>query len=122
MAPGISVSAPDIELSDKRPTLDAILNHTFFLSSPFPAHIPLTANDYPPEFRHITSTQSRRNFQLALQKSKIGVSLPIVTDAMRAKKALGPSILQQERDFKLAVQPNSPISALLTCVAKLMDL
>ncbi|ORX33581.1 kinase-like domain-containing protein [Kockovaella imperatae] len=99
---------------DKRPTLDAILTHPFFLSAPFPAQIPLTANDVAPEFRHVSSTQSRRNFQMALQRSKVGVTLPILTDATRLKTALGPSILQQERDFKMAVQPNSPISALLT--------
>jgi len=72
--------------------------------------------DSQPVFRDLTPSQSRRNFQLVCQKAKIGVELPINTDAARPRTALGPSILQQERDFRSAIQPDSPVSALLKSV------
>ncbi|WVN87353.1 uncharacterized protein L203_102531 [Cryptococcus depauperatus CBS 7841] len=115
----ISASAQDLIMSilhtnpDKRPTLDTILRHRWFLDGPFPAFIPASANDFIPEFKHISPTQSRHNFVTLCQKSKIGVSQSINVEPPRQRIALGPSIMQQERDFKDAVQPDSPISALL---------
>ena len=53
------------------------------------------------------------------QRAELGVKLPIITDHNKPRPPLGPSIMQQERDFKNAVQPDSPISALLKCVLKL---
>lgn len=57
--------------------------------------------------------QSRKNMETLCQRARLGVKLPIVTDNARPRPPLGPSIMQQERDFKNAVQPDSPISALL---------
>ncbi|WVR03341.1 hypothetical protein IAU60_000332 [Kwoniella sp. DSM 27419] len=98
---------------EKRPTLDQILSHRWFLEGPFPAYIPASAYDFAPDFRHVSSTQSRRNFQVLCQKAKIGAMPALAPEPVRPRSALGPSILQQERDFKDAVQPDSPISALL---------
>ncbi|WWD22337.1 hypothetical protein CI109_106828 [Kwoniella shandongensis] len=98
---------------DKRPTLEAILSHRWFLDGPFPASIPASANDFAPDFRNVSLSQSRRNFQNLCRRAKIGVDIPINTEPPRPRTALGPSIMQQERDFKNAVQPDSPISALL---------
>lgn len=100
-------------MSDKRPNLDTILSHRWFLEGPFPAYIPASANDFAPDYRHISSSQSRRNFAALCHKSKIGVAQSINVEPARSRSALGPSIMQQERDFKNAVQPDSPISALL---------
>ena len=102
--------------TDARPTLDAILKHRWFVEGEFPSRIPITAMDTQPLFRDLSPTQSRRNFQAVCQKAKIGVELPIYTDTARTRTALGPSILQQERDFRSAIQPDSPVSALLKCV------
>ncbi|ORY31914.1 kinase-like domain-containing protein [Naematelia encephala] len=116
----ISDSARDLIMAilnpnpDKRPTLEAILAHTFFHDGPFPPLIPATANDEAPNFSHLTRHQSRKNFEAACARAKVGVPLPINTDNTRLRTALGPSIIQQERDFKNAVQPDSPISALLS--------
>lgn len=63
----------------------------------------------------MTASQSRRNFAEACKRAKVGMALPIVVDKP-LRTALGPSIFQQERDFQNAVQPGSPISALLQCV------
>ncbi|ODN75912.1 hypothetical protein L202_05897 [Cryptococcus amylolentus CBS 6039] len=115
----ISSSAQDLIMSilntnpDKRPTLDAILSHRWFLDGAFPAYIPASANDFAPDFRHVSSSQSRRNFAALCHKSKIGIAQSINVEPPRPRTALGPSIMQQERDFKNAVQPDSPISALL---------
>jgi len=116
--PGQSVGvplggSPDNALLDKRPTLNVILTHSFFSTGTFPPRIPFTASDTAPAFRNVTASDSRRNFQSVCQRAKIGVTLPIRTDNERKRTALGPSILQQERDFQNAVQPNSPISALI---------
>ncbi|OCF59904.1 PLK/PLK1 protein kinase [Kwoniella mangroviensis CBS 10435] len=117
----ISHSAQDLISSilnpkpDERPPLDKILSHKWFLDGPFPAYIPASANDFAPDYRHISTSQSRRNFQALCQKSKIGVVPSLAPEVVsRPRAPLGPSILQQERDFKNAVQPDSPISALLT--------
>ncbi|KAL7418900.1 Cell cycle serine/threonine-protein kinase cdc5/MSD2 [Cryptotrichosporon argae] len=99
---------------EQRPSLETVLAHPFFLDGPFPSHIPKSANDVPPDFRHISATQSRRNFERARAQARVGSKAPIVpARAMQTAAALGPSILQQERDFRNAVQPDSPISALL---------
>ncbi|WWC57830.1 uncharacterized protein I303_100365 [Kwoniella dejecticola CBS 10117] len=117
----ISRSAQDLISSilnpkpDERPPLDKILSHRWFVDGPFPAYIPASANDFAPDYRHLTTMQSRRNFQTLCQKSRIGVVPSLAPEVItRPRQPLGPSILQQERDFKNAVQPDSPISALLT--------
>lgn len=112
----ISRSARDLIMSilntdpEKRPTLDQIMTHPWFLDGAFPSIIPNTANDGPPDFSHLTPMQSRRNFE-AVRRRAMGVEQ--VATPPTDKAALGPSIIAQERDFKSAVQPNSPISALL---------
>ncbi|WVQ80413.1 hypothetical protein IAT38_002518 [Cryptococcus sp. DSM 104549] len=114
----ISSSAQELIMSilntnpEKRPTLDQILNHRWFLDGPFPSYIPASANDFAPDYRHISPSQSRRNFVACCQRAKIGMAQSINVEP-RQRTALGPSIMQQERDFKNAVQPDSPISALL---------
>ncbi|WVQ94034.1 hypothetical protein IAU59_001112 [Kwoniella sp. CBS 9459] len=115
----ISPSAQELIMSilntdpEKRPTLEAILSHKWLLDGPFPAYIPASANDFCPDFSHLSLSKSRQNFQTLCQKSKIGVMPSLQPEPARTRTALGPSIMQQERDFKNAVQPDSPISALL---------
>lgn len=95
------------------------MKHRWFLDGDFPDRIPATAMDGTPTFPPISVNQSRRNFYSVCQRAKIGVELPIpaVVDATRVRTALGPSIMQQERDFRNAIQPDSPVSALLQYVA-----
>ncbi|KAL7416413.1 kinase-like domain-containing protein [Mrakia frigida] len=94
----------------KRPTLQTILQHPFFLAGPFPSSLPSSAAESAPDFRHLSSQQSVANFQRA--RSKASQSRPIATTRVRA--SLGPSVAQQEREFHRAVQPDSPLSALLS--------
>lgn len=76
--------------------------------------------DTAPSFRSISTNQSRRNFAAVCQKAKVGVEVPVLPaqDPTRARTALGPSIMQQERDFRNAIQPDSPVSALLQYVLR----
>jgi len=75
--------------------------------------------DGTPIFPPISVNQSRRNFNAVCHNAKIGVELPVpaAADTGRVRTALGPSIMQQERDFRNAIQPDSPVSALLQYVA-----
>lgn len=113
----ISASAQNLVMSilntdpQERPTLDQILKHQWFLDGPFPPFIPITSNDSAPDFSGYTVAQSRRNFENVLRKAT-GIESTTPSHPPQAQ-ALGPSILAQERDFKAAVEPGSPISALL---------
>lgn len=97
---------------EARPDINTILKHRFLHDGPFPAYIPASAHDAAPDFRNVSASQSRRNFAEACKQAKVGETLPIVVDKP-LRTALGPSIVQQEKDFQNAVQPGSPISALL---------
>lgn len=74
--------------------------------------------DDAPIFAPMSDNQRRRNFNAVCKKAKIGVEVPVpaVPDTSRVRTALGPSIMQQERDFRNAIQPDSPVSALLQYV------
>lgn len=87
------------------------------MDGPFPDRIPALAHDMPPDFRHLSGSASRHNFKQACRKANIGVALPAYVEKPLVRTALGPTIFQQQKDFQDAVQPDSPISKLLQCVA-----
>ncbi|CDZ97711.1 pkinase-domain-containing protein [Phaffia rhodozyma] len=95
----------------KRPTLSEVLNHSFFTSGAFPSSLPASSHDAPPNFTHLTPQQSAYNFtkvkNRAMQIKPLGVP-------SRTMATLGPSVAQQEREFQRAVQPDSPLSHLLS--------
>ena len=97
-------------LTGKRPTLQDILLHPFFQSGPFPSSLPSSASNTAPDFRHLTAQQSAVNFGRV--RTRAFQTRPIATSRVRA--SLGPSVAQQEREFNRAVQPDSPLSALLS--------
>ncbi|KAH9991935.1 kinase-like domain-containing protein [Russula vinacea] len=76
----------------ERPTLHTIVDHAFFTRGTVPGFIPVSARDAPPNF--FTSRLSE----------------PPAPSAGSATSSLA----QQEREFQKAVQPGSPISALLS--------
>lgn len=115
----ISASAQDLIMSilntdpQERPSLEEILKHQWFLDGPFPSLVPTSSYDVEPDFSHLTPSQSRRNFDAVLRRAT-GIEAKTTTPPHPPRaEALGPSILAQERDFKAAVEPGSPISALL---------
>ncbi|KAM0787439.1 hypothetical protein ACM66B_003519 [Microbotryomycetes sp. NB124-2] len=80
---------PDVELSpeavelvasiltqqpENRPTLAAILDHTWFKSGPFPAAIPTQAMHGAPDYRKISARASLRNFEAVKASSGLVTS------------------------------------------------
>ncbi|KIK98056.1 hypothetical protein PAXRUDRAFT_824285 [Paxillus rubicundulus Ve08.2h10] len=116
-----SILTPD---PNQRPTLLEIIASPFIDYGIVPPFIPLSAHDAPPDFRYITRPMSVVNLakvkMAALldddQTSSIAVPSAPPTNA-QAEKAVNPitsTIAQQEKEFQRAVQPGSPISALLS--------
>ncbi|KAI0641308.1 Pkinase-domain-containing protein [Trametes meyenii] len=116
------ILTPDPQL---RPTLHDIVDHAWFTNGIVPGYIPTSAHDAPPDFRHIAKHMSDANLarlrRYALldddQATSIAVpSAPPLNANATGGKARGvPSTLaQQEKEFQKAVQPGSPISALLS--------
>ncbi|KAL0959806.1 hypothetical protein HGRIS_011487 [Hohenbuehelia grisea] len=114
---------------EERPTLHEILEHAWFLRGIVPGFIPATAHDSIPDFRHITRTASQHNYTrlrrdafldadqttaiavpAAAPPNHIGISVP--TSSL--SKSITSTLAQQEKEFQKAVQPGSPISALLS--------
>jgi cell cycle serine/threonine-protein kinase CDC5/MSD2 len=109
----------------KRPTLHKIVDGAFFTRGIVPASIPLSAHDLVPDFRHISRAASDTNLRRLRrhamldedQITRIAVPQPPTRSGTNSNAALGKSmtssIAQQEKEFHRAVQPGSPISALL---------
>ena len=111
----------------QRPTLHDILDHAFFTLGTVPSYIPMTAHTSVPDFRHISRQASEVNLKrlrrYALldedQARPIAVPRPAAriqasTSGMMLAKSVTSTIAQQEKEFQRAVQPGSPISALLS--------
>ena len=107
----------------ERPTLHEILEHSFFMLGMVPAFIPVTAQDTTPLFRpSITRQQSLANLarlrKRALldedQTTELSPASSALSKGHGARGGLSSSLAQQEREFQKAVQPGSPISALLS--------
>ena len=103
----------------ERPTLHEIIDHEWFTRGLVPDRIPVTAHDSTPTFTHITGALSRanlarlrRNALLDVDDTTIAVPSAPSTASSKHKSATS-SLAQQEKEFQKAVQPGSPISALL---------
>ncbi|KAF9479342.1 Pkinase-domain-containing protein [Pholiota conissans] len=111
----------------QRPSLHEIVDHAFFTQGPVPPYIPTSAHDSAPDFRHISKSASDANLKRLRKYSLLdadpatlgasGVSQSTSAgngNALAASKSIAGSIAQQEKEFQKAVQPGSPISALLS--------
>lgn len=106
---------------EERPTLYQIVDHEFFTNGIVPGYIPTSAHDAPPDFRHITHPVSAANFarlrKYALLDEEVTQPAPpaVTVESTSAARAKGvtSTLAQQEKEFQKAVQPGSPISALL---------
>ncbi|PPQ83030.1 hypothetical protein CVT26_012074 [Gymnopilus dilepis] len=127
-----SILTPD---PSQRPTLHDIVDHAFFTQGPVPAYIPTSANTIPPDYTHISKAQSDVNlrrlrkyslldvdFSVQAQRITTSASMPAggslsgsnLLGGLASSKSVTTSIAQQEKEFQKAVQPGSPISALLS--------
>ncbi|GJJ15054.1 hypothetical protein Clacol_009329 [Clathrus columnatus] len=103
-----------------RPTLHEILDHAFFIDGTVPSYVPITAHNEPPSYHPpITHQQSLANLAKLRKQSLLDEDqlseLSLSTNASnKSVRNAMTSIAQQEREFQKAVQPGSPISALLS--------
>lgn len=107
----------------KRPTLLEIIASPFIDLGIVPPFIPLSAHDAPPDFRYITRPMSIINLTKVKKAALLdndqltGIDVPSAPqDNGQSDKTrtITSSIAQQEMEFQKAVQPGSPISALLS--------
>ncbi|KAH8101081.1 kinase-like domain-containing protein [Cristinia sonorae] len=109
----------------ERPTLHEIVDHEFFTNGIVPGYIPVSAHDAPPDFRHLTYQASQANLarlrkDALLDEEVTSLALPsapaAATHEVPSAKSKGvtSTLAQQEKEFQKAVQPGSPISALLS--------
>lgn len=110
----------------QRPSLHEIIDHEFFTRGIVPAYIPTTARDTIPEFRHISRVVSQSNlarlrkYALLDEEQPSSIAVPNAQSSSgtqgrnRTGVSMTSSIAQQEKEFLKAVQPGSPISALLS--------
>ncbi|KAH9029985.1 kinase-like domain-containing protein [Lactarius pseudohatsudake] len=102
----------------ERPSLHDIVDHAFFAHGIVPGYIPVSARDMPPDFRHLSPLVSQANLSRLRQACQLdgevdpAAARDIEPPAPSASSAS--SLAQQEREFQKAVQPGSPISALLS--------
>ncbi|KAF9225661.1 Pkinase-domain-containing protein [Gyrodon lividus] len=116
-----SILTPD---PNQRPTLLEIIASPFIDYGIIPPFIPLSAHDAPPDFRYITRPMSIINLAKVKKAALLdddqvtSIAVPSAPPPnVQADKAVNPitsTIAQQEKEFQKAVQPGSPISALLS--------
>lgn len=103
----------------QRPTLHEIVDHAWFTQGIVPDRIPATAHDSAPSFSHLTRSVSQTNLarlrkNALLDAETTNIAVPSAPSAASSKlKSASSSLAQQEKEFQKAVQPGSPISALL---------
>ncbi|KAK7061539.1 Serine/threonine-protein kinase [Favolaschia claudopus] len=98
----------------QRPPLLTIVAHEWFTMGPVPPYIPTSAHDAAPEWGNISRERSDHN--LAKLKKHAGLDghdEPALA-SVDPKAAAPSTIARQEYEFQKAVQPGSPISALLS--------
>ncbi|KAG2008894.1 AGC/Akt protein kinase [Coprinopsis cinerea AmutBmut pab1-1] len=100
----------------QRPTLHEIVEDTFFTHGTVPAFIPTSAHDAAPDFRHISRSASEANLKRLRRYALLDTDFNNTPSPVQnpTTRNITSSIAQQEKEFQRAVQPGSPISALLS--------
>jgi hypothetical protein len=105
------ILTPDPQL---RPTLLSIVGHEWFTMGPVPPYIPTSAHDAPPDWSNITRERSDNNLAKLKKYASLDGYEETAASADVEPKAAASTIARQEYEFQKAVQPGSPISALLS--------
>ncbi|KAE9396676.1 Pkinase-domain-containing protein [Gymnopus androsaceus JB14] len=111
---------------EQRPALLDVVHHSFFTTGTFPSYISTSAHDFAPDFRGINRSASQANFRLVrraalLDEDQItSLAVPYApadqafsTTSDAPTRSVTSAIVLQEKEFQKAVQPGSPLSALL---------
>ncbi|KAJ6539139.1 kinase-like domain-containing protein [Mycena capillaripes] len=105
------ILTPDPQL---RPTLLSIVGHEWFTMGPVPPYIPTSAHDAPPDWSNITRERSDNNLAKLKKYAGLDGYEETAASADVESKPAASTIARQEYEFQKAVQPGSPISALLS--------
>lgn len=107
----------------ERPTLHEIVVHPFLSEGTFPPYIPYSANDGIPNFHRISRASSEINYREVKRRALLdedqisSIALPKSVSSSSSSSSgmrnVASTIAQQEKEFQKAVQPGSPIAALL---------
>ena len=107
-------------LAELRPTLNEMLHHPWFTSGPIPSHVSSSALLTAPEYHEMTREEIKHNFYRVKRKAGVGQNLPLrvpkaetVETPQEVGKEVERAVKQQEAEYQTAIQPGSPISALL---------
>lgn len=121
----------DHDIAGKRPSLEEILMHPWFISGSFPTELSSASLQGAPIFPTMSSEQIHHNFRKLKRRCAVGRELPlsknvpdqppksvpgVVASPVQARQAVNQAIARQEAEFKRAVAPDSPISTLLSWV------
>ncbi|OCH85271.1 Pkinase-domain-containing protein [Obba rivulosa] len=109
----------------QRPSLHEILSHAWFTRGAIPSYIPHSAHKHMPDFSRLTPIESQRNlarlrrYALLDEDQATSIAIPHPPTAAdypqpHHEKGVTSRLQQQEKEFQRAVQPGSPISALLS--------
>ncbi|KAE9410055.1 kinase-like protein [Gymnopus androsaceus JB14] len=96
---------------EQRPALLDAVHHSFFTTGTFPPSVPTTAYDVIPDFRTITRNASEANFCRVRRAALLDETT--VPSASTESAMSDVPARSQEKEFQQAVQPGSPLSALL---------
>ncbi|KAN0065194.1 Cell cycle serine/threonine-protein kinase cdc5/MSD2 [Thecaphora frezii] len=118
----------------ERPTLVEIMDHAWFRSGPVPLYIPSTATKGAPFLPALTQQESQRNFEILKRQAQwnpdadkeveedeaiemLADEEPAerkgLRDELRLQEEAEESRERMDREFQKAIEPGSPISALL---------
>ncbi|KAF9043606.1 Pkinase-domain-containing protein [Hymenopellis radicata] len=113
----------------QRPTIHEIVAHRFLSTGTFPPYLPETIHDAIPTFHRIDRASSQINYRNVKRASLLdddqtsSIAVPKSTSSTSSSsgavsKNVASTIAQQEKEFQKAVQPGSPIAALLNSARK----
>ncbi|KAI9433702.1 hypothetical protein H4582DRAFT_2101360 [Lactarius indigo] len=105
-------------IPQERPSLHDIVVHSFITRAIVLGYIPVSARDMPPDFRHLSPFVSQANLVRLRRAYQLDGEVDPATscdiEPPTPSISSASSLAQQEREFRNAVQPGSPISALLS--------
>ncbi len=113
----------------QRPTIHEIVAHSFLSTGVFPSYLPETIHDSIPNFHRIDRASSQINYRNVKRAALLdddqisSIAVPKSTSSASSSsgavsKNVASTIAQQEKEFQKAVQPGSPIAALLNSARK----
>lgn len=100
-----------------------MLHHPWFTSGPIPTHVPSSALLLRPEYHEMSREQIKHNFAKVKKRAGVGATFALrvpaaetVETSQEVGREIDRAVKQQEAEYQTAIQPGSPISALLRWV------